>query len=43
MGVLCVLEGRSNSKDEMSMIRQWVVTRVEGRHRAGTVEKRLPL
>ena len=31
-GVLCVLQGRPNSEDGMAMLRQGVVTRVEGRH-----------
>ena len=42
-GVLCVLEGRPNGKEELAMIRQGVVTRVESRHKAGTFEECLPL
>ena len=39
---LCELEGRLNSKEELTMIRQGVVTRVESRHKAGTLEECLP-
>ena len=36
--VLCVLEGRPNGKEELTMIRQGVATRVESRHKAGRME-----
>ena len=39
--VLCALEGRLKSKEELAMIRPEVVTRVESRHKAGTLEERL--
>ena len=40
--VLCALEGRPNGEEELRIIKQWVSTRVESRHRAGTVEECLP-
>ena len=40
--VLCALEGRPNSEEELVMIRRGVVTRLESRHRAGTLEECLP-
>ena len=36
-GVLCALGRRLNSKEELAMIRPEVVTRVESRHKAGTL------
>ena len=41
-GLMRVLEGRLNSKEQMAMIQQEVVTRVKGGHKAGTLEERLP-
>ena len=41
-GVFCALEGRPNSKQQSTIIGQGVVTRVESRHKAGTLEERLP-
>ena len=41
-GVFCALEGRLNGKEELAMIRQGLVTRVESRHKAGKLEECLP-
>ena len=40
--VLCALEGRLNSEEEVQRIRQGVATRVEGRHNMGEMEECLP-
>ena len=41
-GVLCALEGRLNSEEEVQRIRQGVATRVERRHNMGEMEECLP-
>ena len=41
-GVLCALDCRPNSREELAMIQQGVVTRVESRHKAGTLAECLP-
>ena len=40
--VLCALEGRPNSEEELQKIRQGVATRVESRHNLGAMEECLP-
>ena len=40
--VLCGLEGRPNSEEEVQRIRQGVATRVESRHNMGEMEECLP-
>ena len=40
--VLCALEGRPNSEEEVQRIRQGVATRVESRHNMGEMEECLP-
>ena len=40
--VLCALEGRLNSEEELHKIRQGVATRVESRHNLGAMEECLP-
>ena len=40
--VLCALEGRPNSEEEVQRIRQGVATRVESRHNMGEMEGCLP-
>ena len=40
--VLCALEGRPSSEEELQKIRQGVATRVESRHRLGAMEDCLP-
>ena len=40
--VLCLLEGRPNSEEELQKIRQGVPTRVESRHNLGAMEESLP-
>ena len=40
--VLCVLEGRPNSEEEVQRIRQEVATRVESRHSMEEMEDCLP-
>ena len=40
--VLCALEGRPNSEEELQKIRQGVTTRVESRQNMGAMEERLP-
>ena len=40
--VLCALEARPNSEEEVQRIRQGVATRVEGRHNIGEMEECLP-
>ena len=40
--VLCLLEGRPNSEEELQKIRQGVPTRVESRHNLGAMEECLP-
>ena len=40
--VLCALEGRPNSDEEVQRIRQGVATRVESRHNMGDMEECLP-
>ena len=40
--VLCALEGRPSSEEELKKIRQGVATRVESRHTSGTMEECLP-
>ena len=40
--VLCALEGRPHSEEEVQRIRQGVATRVESRHNMGEVEECLP-
>ena len=41
-GVLCALEGRPNSEEELQRIRQGVATRLESRHNMGKMEECLP-
>ena len=40
--VLCALEGRPDSEEELQTIRQGVATRVESRHNLGAMEECLP-
>ena len=40
--VLCALEGRPNSEEELQRIRQGVATRLESRHNMGKMEECLP-
>ena len=40
--VLCALEGRPNTEEEVQRIRQGVATRVESRHNMGEMEECLP-
>ena len=40
--VLCALEGRRNSEEQLQRIRQGVATRVESRHNMGATEECLP-
>ena len=40
--VLCALEGRPSSEEELQRIRQGVATRVESRHMSGAMEECLP-
>ena len=40
--VLCALEGRRNSEEEVQRIRQGVATRVESRQNMGDMEECLP-
>ena len=40
--VLCALEGRPNSEEEVQRIRQGLATRVESRHNMGEMEECLP-
>ena len=40
--VLCALEGRPNTEEEVQRIRQGVATRVESRHNMGEMEEYLP-
>ena len=40
--VLCALEGRPNSEEELQKIRQGVATRVESGHNLGAMEEWLP-
>ena len=39
--VLCALEGRPNSEEEVQRIRRGVATRVESRHNMGEIKERL--
>ena len=40
--MLCALDGRPNSEEEVRRIRQGVATRVESRHNMGEMEECLP-
>ena len=40
--LLCALEGRPSSEEELAKIRQGVAARVESRHTSGTMEESLP-
>ena len=40
--VLCALEGRPSSEEQLQKIRQGVAARVESRHRLGAMEECLP-